>query len=327
MPVSGYALLAVALIAVPFGMTVLYLNNVLVLQARVEMMNRAALLGSVTQCLTLAVLAFTGHLTVAAVVAVWAISMALPLIPILLTVRPRLAERDLGLARRAIGLGVRMHPGVASLYLLYRLDVIILNAMTTPAVVGLYTAAVTIAELTRIVTDTLAQVSLPDQVDRDNDEAVDITVRTTRLSAVLALTAVGGLCLVAPFALPLVYGSAFADSVPALLTLAPGMIALGATRPVGNYLLRLCRPGVSSTLSIVAVVLNVGLNLLLIPRWGMIGCSLASSIGYTAYAAMQVIWFAKATGTPWHRLLPGKAEAGYLWRLGALLRRTGVGSR
>jgi len=316
-PVSGYALLGVALLAVPFGMTVLYLNNVLVLQARVEMMNGAALLGTATQCVTLAVLAYTGNLTVTAVVAVWAVSMALPLVPILLTVRPRLADRDLGLARRAMSLGVRMHPGAASLFLLYRIDVIILNAMTVPAVVGLYTAAVTIAELTRIVTDTLAQVSLPDQVDGDHRAAAELTVRTTRLSATLALASVGAMCLLAPFLLPLVYGSAFADSVPALLALAPGMVALGATRPVGNYLLRLCRPSVSSVLSIVAVVLNVALNLLLIPAWGMIGCAVASSIGYSVYAAMQVGWFCAATGTAWHRLLPGRGDLSRLYTAAA----------
>ena len=66
----------------------------------------------------------------------------------------------MAVARRAVSLGVRMHPGAASWFLLYRSDVIILNAMTTPAMVGLYTAAVTIAELTR------DRVTLPSDTQR-----------------------------------------------------------------------------------------------------------------------------------------------------------------
>ncbi len=306
-PIPGYGLLFVTLLAVPFAMAVLYLNNVLVLQSRVEVLNRAALIGSLAQVGALAALWALDRFTVGWVAATWSLSMVLPLLPILRAVRPRLAAGDLGLARRVVALGARYHPGCASLYLLYRVDVLILNALTTPALVGLYTVAVTLAELTRIVTDTLAQVSLPDQVDEDRDRAATLTVRVTRLSTVLAVATVGGMCLLAPVALPLVYGSAFAGSVPALFALAPGMVALGATRPVGNFLLRLRRPGISSALSIVAVTGNVGLNLLLIPYWGMAGSAVASSIGYAAYGVAQVAWFCRATGTSWRAMLPGRA--------------------
>lgn len=311
-PVPGYALVAIALAAVPFAMAALYLNNVLVLQARAELMNRAATIGSAVQVGALIALYATGRLTVGRAVAIWTVLMIVPLIPVLAAIRPRPGDRDLRLARRVVWLGLRYHPGCASLFLLYRADVLILNAMAPPAMVGLYTVGVTIAETARIVTDTLSQVSLSAQVGTEPERAVGITVRTTRVSTMLALVAVGGMALAAPWVLPIVYGHAFAAGVPALLALAPGMFALGATRPLGNYLLRLQRPAVSSTISVAAVAGNIALIFLLVPWWGIVGCALASSIGYTGYAAAQVVWFCRSTGTPWRRLLPGRSLRGDL---------------
>jgi O-antigen/teichoic acid export membrane protein len=96
--------------------------------------------------------------------------------------------------------------------------------------------------------------------------------------------------------------------VPALFALAPGILALGATRPLGAYLLRLNRPVRMTAITVGAVVLNITACLVLIPRWGVIGCALACSLGYLALAGGQLTWFVHAVGIPSTRLLPGRAE-------------------
>lgn len=313
-PLPGAGLAALALTSVPLGMTVLYLNNVLVLQARVHVVNRSLLLTMVLQVATLLTCAATGRLTVAVAVAVWAVSVGLPLVVLLPAVRPRLRERDLAFARRTVLHGVRYHGGFAAMFLLLRLDVLILNASSTPGAVGLYTAAVTVAEMSRILTDSTAQVALSRQADSGLAGAAAVTVRAGRLSAVLAVAAVAAMCLAAPPAIPLLYGHAFAGSVPALFALAPGMVALGATRPLGVYLLRLNRPVAMTAITVAGVAINVALCLALIPRWGIVGCALASSAGYLSVAACQLTWFLRATGTPPARLLPGREEAAWLRR-------------
>jgi O-antigen/teichoic acid export membrane protein len=307
-------LLIVALLSVPAATTVLYLSNVLALGARVAWVDWATLLGSVLQCGALLALAAAGRLTVAWVVWIWAASSAAPLLLMVGAARPRLGRFDPAVCRRALSLGLRYHGGSAALYLTYRVDVLVLGAMAPAAVVGLYTLAVTLAELARIPTDALARASLSGQAVADLNQAARATIRRTRMSVALAGGSVAGLCAVAPLLVPVAYGRDFAGSVPALFALAPGLFALGAGRQVSAYLLRLSRPLAMSALSVGALVVNVAANLVLIPLWGIVGCSLASSLSYGLITAVQVARFCRATDTPLRRLLPAGPELAALRR-------------
>ena len=221
------------------------------------------------------------RLSPAVVIALWAVSVSVPLLVLLAAVRPRLRHWDGSLARTAVGRGLRYHVGLASLFLLFRSDILILDGLTTTAAVGLYSLAVSLAELTRLVTDAIAQIALPRQLNTDDDGAAAATVSVTRLTTIVALVSVGLMCAAAPPLIPVVYGSSFAGSVPSLLALAPGLLALGATRPIGAYLLRLDRPMLGSAMAVAALLVNIALNLVLVPDYGILGSAVASSVAYT----------------------------------------------
>jgi O-antigen/teichoic acid export membrane protein len=235
-----------------------------------------------------------------------------PLAVLLPAVRPRPRCWDRALARDALGRGLRYHLGLASLFLLFRADILILDGMTTTVAVGLYSLAVSLAELTRLVTDAIAQIALPRQLGTDDRGAAAATLAVTRLTAVVATASVALMCVAAPPLIPLVYGESFRGSVPSLLALAPGLLALGATRPIGAYLLRLDRPMLASSMSVTALVLNVALNLVLVPFYGIAGSAAASSVAYIALAGLQVGWFLRTTGAAARDLLPGPGEAAYV---------------
>lgn len=323
-PVAGYGRLATALAAIPCAMAVLYLNNILVLRSQVQVVNKAALLGGSLQCGVLLLLSAVTRLSPSQVIALWALTSAVPLIVLVPAVRPRFRYWDGGLARRAIDRGLRYHLGLASVFLLFRSDILILDGLTTMTAVGLYSLAVSLAELTRLVTDAIAQIALPRQLDADDEAAAVTTLEVTRLTAIVALASVGLMCAMAPPLIPVVYGSSFRGSVPSLLALAPGLLALGATRPIGAFLLRLDRPMLASAMSVAALFVNIALNLVLVPAYGIVGSAIASSVAYTALAGLQTAWFLRATGASPRDLLPGPAEAAYvrngLGRLSAIRR-------
>ena len=301
-------MLAVALVSVPAAITALYLGTALVLDARVAVVNRSMLCVAVLQCGVTLLLAAMGSLTPGWVVTIWSASSTVALLVLLAGARPRLRCWSPTLARRAVSVGMRFHPGSASLYLTYRLDVLILGALASPAAVGLYTLAVTLGELTRIPTEAVRGVFLPRQAEGDRPDAAEVTARATRISALLAAVSVGGLCLTAPVLVPIAYGTAFADSVHALYALGPGLFALQAGRQIGAFLIRHDRPLIFSALPMAALAVSIAANLALIPRWGIVGCALAASVSYTLLTTAQVARFCRATGIPWHRLLPGPAE-------------------
>lgn len=320
-PVPGNGVLALALAAIPCNMTTLYLNNVLLLRGRVETVNWGALLAVCIPSTVLILLTAAGSVTLGWLMALWTAAAAIPLAVLLPAIRPRLRDCDLVLACRALGMGLRYHIGSTSLFLLLRADILILNALTSTTAVGIYAVAVSLAELTRVAADCIAQVILARQMDGDDAAATALTVRITRLNAFLALGSVGLMCSLAPVLIPFVYGPAFQRSVAPLFALTPGLIAVGTTRMMSGYLLRLHRPMLRSGTAVVSLLVNVGLNLVLIPRYGIIGCAAASSISYCALAGMQVGWFLSATRTPVRRLVPGSDELRYLKAMGSRLTR------
>jgi O-antigen/teichoic acid export membrane protein len=310
----GYGQLAMALAAIPAAMAVLYLNNILVLRSEIQVVNRGSLLGGGLQCGALLTLGAVTRLSPTLVIALWAVSVTVPLAVLLPAVRPRPRQWDRSLARQALDRGLRYHLGLASLFLLFRVDILLLDGLTTTAAVGLYSLAVSLAELTRLVTDAIAQIALPRQLAADREGAAAATLGVTRLTVVVALGSVILMCVAAPPLIPIVYGPAFRGSVPALLALSPGLLALGATRTIGAFLLRLDRPMLASAMSVAALFVNVALNLVLVPAYGIVGSAIASSVAYAALAGWQTTWFLRATGASPRDLLPGPAELAYLRR-------------
>jgi O-antigen/teichoic acid export membrane protein len=312
-PVTDRGLLAVALAWIPCAMTEKLLARLMVLRARIDVNNRSGLLSVGVHCASLVVLAALGKVTLWWVVALWSLSAALPLAVLLPAARPRLRHCDIGVARRTLRLGLRYHTGLVSLFLLLRADVLILGAMTTTAEVGLYAVAVTLMELGRVPPDVVANLAMPRQLEDDQRAAAVFTIRSTRIAALVAAGSVALLCVTAPFVVPAVYGSAFTGAVGPLLALAPGLWSIGASRPIGAFLLRLDRPLRNSVTAVAALTTNVVLNLALIPSCGAVGAALASSIGYGVLAVLQVLWFLRVTRSPWSDLLPRGSDIRYLW--------------
>jgi O-antigen/teichoic acid export membrane protein len=301
-------MIVVALLAVPFTTTAYHLTSVLVLDSRVGAVDSATLFGGVLLCGGLLALSSTQWLTVERAVWIWTVTSALPLLLLLAAARPRLRDRDPALARRSLSLSSRYHVGSTALYLSNGSGILILGVLMTPAAVGLYVLAVGVAEMMSLPTEILARMVLSRQAAGDLASAADATIRATRVSTLLAAASVGSLCLAAPVLVPLAYGAAFGGSVAALLALAPGVLAIGAGRQIAAYLLRLNRPFTMSALPVGTLAVNVALSLILIPRWGVVGCSLASSVSCVLMVVVQVARFSRATSTPARRLLPGVAD-------------------
>lgn len=325
LPVANYGLLALAMAWIPCAMTEKLLARVMVLRARIDINNWSGLLSVGVHCTGLIVLAAMGRLTLWSVVALWTVCAAVPLALLVPAARPRLRQCDIGVARHALRMGVRYHTGLIAMFLLLRADILILGAMTTTVDVGLYAVAVTLMELGRVPPDIVANLAMPRQLEYDEKAAAVFTVRSTRIAALIAAGSVALTCVAAPFVIPVVYGPAFAGSVGPLLGLAPGLWLIGASRPIGAFLLRLGRPLLNSVTAVAALTINVGLNLTLIPLCGIVGSAFASSIGYGVLAVLQILWFRRATRIPLRDLIPRRSDIRYLWGTACHTASTRVG--
>jgi Na+-driven multidrug efflux pump len=63
------------------------------------------------------------------------------------------------------------------------------------------------------------------------------------------------------------------------------------------------RPEVGAWFSLIVVSINLPLDLLLIPHWGIVGAALASSVAYVTAGAAVLYLFSKASGLSVWRIL------------------------
>jgi O-antigen/teichoic acid export membrane protein len=308
----GHPALPIALLAIPVTMIVLWTNGLLILEGRTRVMNRAVLLGGLVQVALYVGMAVAHRFTVTTVVLAWTLATAVPLLLTLPGLRPRRVDIRIRLAREAIGFGLRYHLSLVSFFLLLRIDVLMLGAIKDDRAVGLYALAVTLIELTNLVTDAVSTAVLQRQTSLPLEESGRFTARVVGLSGVLAVVAAAGLVAASPALVPLIFGADFRGSLPALFALAPGVVALAMARSAGGYLLRRNRPLVNSVIALTALGVNVALNLLLIPLWGIVGTGVASSIAYILLSGSYLTWLRHAAGVGIGDFRPRLTEL--LWR-------------
>ena len=109
------------------------------------------------------------------------------------------------------------------------------------------------------------------------------------------MVAAVGVSLVAPSAIHLFYGPAFVPSIAPLMLLLPGVCALSSAHIHNAYLCGVGKAHTTAALSAVALGLNLLLNLILIPRYGISGAAAASSLTYGTQAFLLMSAVARLT--------------------------------
>jgi len=293
------AVLLAALLVVPFAIHQIHLTGLLQITHRIRAANRVALASAGVQAGAIVILFAAGRLTVLAVILVasgigilgwaltaWAVREAVPLLPRYIP----------ELFRQSLRFGLGLHLGLVMVFLQLRLDVFLLQRFSGLAAVGVYTLAVMVAESIWMVTDAVAVACLPHQVDASMNDAGRITLQACRFNILLALLGAAGLGLASYPIVRIFYGVPFLPAIPALLALLPGVVCYSAQRVCGAYLLRLNYPLRMSAILGGAVIVNLGLNLLWIPRWGIVGAALASTASYALSATLFVVWAVRVSG-------------------------------
>jgi len=224
---------------------------------------------------------------------------------------------DRSYVRAAASYGLRVHIANVLGFLGYRLDVFVLNAYASPAAVGLYAAAVSIAERLWMLSQAVSIALFP-RIAEEKDENVRRSITPLLTRNTLWLTAAAGVLMWA-LSTPIVtilFSSKFESSVGALRALLPGIVTFAAARVLENDIAARGRPIINSYLTGTSVVLNLGLNLILIPRHGIAGAAWASTISYSVlFAATLVVYCKIADVSVRTVIVPTRSDAAAYFRL------------
>jgi O-antigen/teichoic acid export membrane protein len=214
---------------------------------------------------------------------------------------------DRSLWGRTTRFALPAYGGNVAAYLNYRVDEIIIAMLLPPEQLGFYVIAVGLVEQLWILPGAVANALLPHLTNsRDHHLALPATI------ARHVMVWVGVVCLLvfvlADVVVRVLYSSAFAPAVAPLRWLLPGIFTLSIGKVLVAELLAREKPRYAVWATGIATLVNIVGNLLLVPRMGISGAALASSISYSLLTLILTWYYLRETSVPWTALAPCRSD-------------------
>ncbi|TCS83362.1 flippase [Tepidibacillus fermentans] len=200
--------------------------------------------------------------------------------------------------------GIKAHLSNVMTFLNYRVSMLIISYFINPAAVGIYNNAVSIAERIWIFSTSISLVLFPRISSYKKEEERNALTSIVSRNVLLLSVFIGVVFyLLSDFIILLLFGKEYISGSMALKLLLPGIILGSTTRIISNDLSGRGKVEINMYTSFITVALNIVLNLIMVPRLGINGASLASTITYGMDFFIKVILFKRITGVPYHKFL------------------------
>lgn len=289
-------LLLFALVGFPIALFTGYLSTILQGLQQIYQLNWIRLSGSLTLLLATLIAVAGFGLGIFGAVAASIISTLVTFILLIRQLKKHGAsfrpKYDWAVMGTTLKFGMRGYVGNVLQFFNYRLDVFIVNFFLGPASVGIYSVSVRLAELVWYFPNAVGFVIFPKAASSSRDQMNRFTPQVFRTTLIISLILGVGIALVGKQLINFVYTSAFSDAFLPMLVLLPGAVLLGTARVLTNDIAGRGYPQYNSISSGLSLVLTIVFDLLFIPKLGILGAALASSLSYllTFVSAMFFYW-------------------------------------
>lgn len=235
---------------------------------------------------------------------------AFRIVTLVVTIRGRkldLGQMDPSHPHFLIKKGVRFWGMSLGETLTFRSDQLLLSALSTTYHVGIYAVAVTPAGLVQIISNSIGQVLF-------RQAAVhQLHARTIAKWMALVLSLTVGyalvLSLVAPWVIPLVFGTDYSEAVTIVRILLIGEVFLSVYNVLVRVLAGYNRPLPASLSSTAGFIVLVAAFFLLAPTHGAIGAAMAAVLSYFVMAGLVVVGVGKTLRTQLRSRTPNSKTA------------------
>jgi O-antigen/teichoic acid export membrane protein len=180
-----------------------------------------------------------------------------------------------------------------------RIDILMLGALKGAGAVGVYAVVSRVTSLIIFALGILNNVISPTfatlYAEGQREQLQKLVTRTTRLISLFALVMTVGLIGLRYWILQL-FGTEFIQGETALIILSTGYLVNAMTGSVGLLLNMTRHANFSAATGAFAAFLNICLNWMLIPKWGVNGAATATAISMILDNVINVIWVRQKLG-------------------------------
>jgi O-antigen/teichoic acid export membrane protein len=295
-----YSILTVMLVCLlnPFEFIISYLSGYGLSHGKIKLFNRLQWLPKIIHLL--GVLVLVGHFRMRVQGAILAIiiSNLITVVLVLRSMKPfeqgfHLVPVPFSVIFSLVKYGVVYAIAFMIIRLNYRIDILILKRLSEISEVGYYSLGANVAETIWQVPIAVGLVLMA-QAANAKDQAV-VTKQlclTLRISLVIVLLAGIILYLIAPWLVTFIFGTKFMPSVPVIRTILPGILFFTVLKIMNSQFVGMGKPQLTMYALLPALLINVAVNLLLIPSYGGVGAAIATNISYFTGSLILVFIYA-----------------------------------
>jgi O-antigen/teichoic acid export membrane protein len=200
---------------------------------------------------------------------------------------------DGSIGRGTLEFGAKSYLQTVAAHLHYRIDMYLIAFFLNPAQVAFYSIAVNITNPILQIPDAIGTVVFPKLAGASDAGAQARTAVTCRHTLFATILAAAFYAVVGSSALTIFYGDRYAPAIRPMLVMLPGIIMISLYQILTRNFTSQNRQQVNIVAAGLALGVNLSLNLVLIPRFGIVGAAVSTAVSYTLAASMLLIVFVR----------------------------------
>lgn len=207
------------------------------------------------------------------------------------------AKFEMDVTRQVFKYGLMNELSYLIQFLNYRLSYFFILYFIDLGSVGLFSVAIAIVEAIWLIAKSITTVQYSKMVNfTDTRASLALTQKSARLSLWSTLGILVILAMVPAFVFGYVFGKDFSSIKPLLFLLMPGILAIAVSNVYGHYFAATNQMKILIVKSSIGLVFTVALSFILIPRYGLTGASVVTSISYLSSSVYLFVAFKRLNG-------------------------------
>jgi len=191
----------------------------------------------------------------------------------------------------------------------YRLSYYIVDFFLGRMILGVFTIGVQLSEGLWLISRSIGMVQLTRiSNEMDTHYAIRISLTLVKVSWIITLLVLFLLLLIPVSFFQLVFGGEFTDVKLVIIALGTGIVTLSISIILSQLFSGINKPFHNTISSAIGLVFTLCFGFILIPRWGLVGAGITSSISYTVATIYQLIIFSRMTKLKARDLLLKRSE-------------------
>ena len=166
-------------------------------------------------------------------------------------------------------------------FLNYRLSFYFLEYFEGIAYVGIFSIGVTFSEAIWTLSRSIAVLLYSDIVNNEHAEsAIEKTKKSLKITFLITLLFVIGILIVPSQVYVIIFGKDFHQTKNIILLLSPGIMAIAVSNIVGYYFSAINSLWILNIKSLAGLFITIAFSFYAIPRWGVYGASIVTTVSY-----------------------------------------------